>query len=84
MLELLFGVTLVLELTLQWATFGSAALLPVFSVATTETLEGSYRANDGNDVLGDLGRKSPRRMQFPLTVDPSELTSPGRAQLAFA
>ena len=50
----------------------------VSSVATTETLEGSYRANDGNGVLDDLGRKSPRRTQFPLTDDPSGLTSPGR------
>ena len=48
------------------------------TVATTETLEGFYRANDGNDVLDALGRKSPRRMQFPLTEDPSEPTSPGR------
>src|SRR5262245_42339475 len=56
----------------------------VSSVATTEILEGSYRANDGNDVLDDLGRKSPRRTQFPLTEDPSEPTSPARAQLAFA
>ena len=31
----------------------------VSSVATTETLEGLYRANDGNDVLDDLGRKKP-------------------------
>ena len=56
----------------------------VSTVATTETFEGSYRANDGNDGLDDLGRKSPRRTQFPLTEDPSEPTSPGLAQLAFA
>jgi hypothetical protein len=29
----------------------------VSSVATTETLEGLYRANDGNDVLDDLRKK---------------------------
>jgi hypothetical protein len=56
----------------------------VSSVATTETLEEWYRAYDGNDAPDDLGRKSPRRTQFPLTGDPSEPTSAGRVRLAFA
>src|SRR5229473_3710790 len=56
----------------------------VSSVATTETLEEWYQAYDGNDALDDLGRKSPRRTQFPLTRDPFEPTSPGHVRLAFA
>ena len=38
----------------------------------------------GNDALDDLGRKSPRRTQFPLTRDPFEPTSSGHVRLAFA
>src|ERR1700738_1989762 len=47
----------------------------VSSVPTTETLEAGCRAYDGNEAPDDLGRKSPRRTQFPLTGDPSEPTS---------